>query len=199
MKAIALPLLALMLSACTEPPVPRTVAAGPTFQPSASIQDIMASIVEPSAEVLWNAVSSEVTAKGVEEKQPRTELEWQTVRNHAIALQEAGNLLQMRGRAVVHAGKATADSGVEGVSTPAQVGAAIDKHRAGYDAAARQLHDSALDAVTAIDKRDVQRLLVAGERIDAACEHCHSVFWYPNAKAPGAAWPAPIQPAATPR
>lgn len=201
MKAIALPRLslllpALLLSACTEPPQPRNVSAAPAFQPSASIQDLMASIVEPSADVLWNAVSSEVTAKGVEEQQPRTDEEWQAVRRQAIALQEAGNLLLVRGRAVVHPGKVTEDAGVEGVSTPEQVHAAIAANQAGFDAAARQLHDSAADAVRAIDRRDVQALVLAGERVDKACEHCHSTFWYPNAKEPSAAWPAPIKPPA---
>lgn len=197
MKAIALPLLAVLLCACTEPTQPRTAAPGaPAFQPTASIQDLMASIVEPSADVLWNAVSSEVTAKGVEEQQPRTAEQWQAVRRQAIALQEAGNLLLVRGRAVVHPGKVTEDAGVEGVSTPEQVQAAIAANQAAYDAAARLLHDTAAEAVRAIDKRDVQALVLAGERIDQACEQCHSTFWYPNAKEPGAAWPAKIAPPA---
>lgn len=188
---------AATLCACTEQPVPRAIpGASPAFQPSASIQDLMASIVEPSAEILWNAVSSEVTAKGVEEKQPQTPEEWQVLRHHAIALQEAGNLLRIRGRAVALPGKVLEDSGVEGVSTPQQIASTIDHNRAAYDAAAGRLHDSATEALAAIDRRDVQQFLLAGERIDAACEHCHSVFWYPNAKTPDAKWPARITTAA---
>lgn len=198
MKALALPLLALALSACTrapEAPQPRSSPA-PALRASASIQDVMNAIVEPSAEVLWNAVSSEVSAAGVEERQPRSDDEWQAVRHHAIALQEAADLLLVRGRAVAHPGKVTADAGVEGVLTPEQVRATIARGQAGFDAAARSLHDGAAAALAAIDRRDAQGLVLAGERIDQACEACHSVYWYPNAKEPGAAWPAPIKPAA---
>lgn len=201
MKALALPLLAFALSACTEPPPPSPRSAtapapSPGPGPGASIQELMSAIVEPSAEVLWNAVSSEVTAAGVEERQPRSDAEWQAVRRHAIALQDAGTQLLVHGRRVVHPGKVTADAGVDGVFTPEQVRAAIERDQPGYDAAARGLRDSAAAALAAIERRDVQGLVSAGERIDKACEACHSVYWYPNAKEPGAAWPAPITPAA---
>ena len=43
----------------------------------------------------------------------------------------------------------------------------------------------------AIDARSAQRLLVAGERIDQACEACHVRYWYPDAEKPG--WPAPLR------
>jgi hypothetical protein len=162
------------------------------FVPAASIQDVMVSIVDPAADALWESVSSEMTAKGIEEKFPRTEQEWQAVRNYAIALQEAGNLLMIEGRPVTHGGKATEDAHVEGVSTPQQVRAAIDKDPARFQAAARTMLDAAGAAVTAIDAKDPARLLVAGSQLDQACERCHSVYWYPNAKDAPSRWPAPL-------
>lgn len=32
----------------------------------------------------------------------------------------------------------------------------------------------------AVDAKDIQGMLNAGEAIDEACESCHMVFWYPN-------------------
>lgn len=202
MKKALTAILILALGGCTKPPQ-QTVAI-PTYQPTASIQDLMVAIIDPSADALWESVSSETTEKGLEEKQPRTDQEWQSVRNYAIALQESANLLRIPGRPVIHAGKQTEDAHVEGVSTPQQVTQSIATARGGFDAAAGRLHDAAAEAVAAIDNKDAARLLAVGARIDQACEHCHSVYWYPNAKGPNtAAWPAPLQaqkpvPTATP-
>ena len=193
-KSITCSLIALALSACGKAPAP-TPESSAIFRPTASIQELMASIVDPSADALWDAVSSETTSKGVEEHQPHTEQEWQAVRHYAIALQEAGNLLQMPGRAVTHAGKTSEDAHVEGVSSAQQVQTAIAQARPGFNAAARVLQDAAGEALAAIDKKDPAALIVAGGKLDQACESCHSVYWYPNAKLPSTkAWPAPLQP-----
>ena len=192
MKRPLTAILILALTGCTKPQ--QQAPAASAFQPSASIQDLMVAIIDPSADALWESVSSETTAKGIEERQPRTDQEWQSVRNYAIALQESANLLRIPGRPVVHAGKETEDADVEGVSTPQQVQQSIATARPGFDAAARRLHDAAAEAVAAIDNKDAARLLALGARIDQACEHCHSVYWYPKTKGPSAAaWPAPLQ------
>ena len=153
----------------------------------------MTAIVDPSADALWESVSSEVTSKGTEEKQPRTDQEWLAVRHNAIALIEAGNLLMMNGRAVTHAGKATEDAHIEGVSNPQQIRQAIDANPSRFHATALALHDAAAEALAAVDAKDAARLMIAGEKLDHACEGCHSVYWYPNAKQPPSRWPAPIK------
>ncbi|SHH08048.1 cytochrome c [Massilia sp. CF038] len=182
----------LTLAACTRAPEKPIPPKAP-FQAVASIQDLMVSIVDPSADVLWEAVSSETTAKGIEEKYPRTAQEWQAVRNHAIALQEAANLLMMENRAVTHGGKATEDAHVEGIFSPHETRKAIDADPARFHGAARGLQDAAGEALHAIDAKDPARLLVAGGKLDQACEHCHSIYWYPNAKQPPLKWPAPLK------
>jgi len=183
----------LTLAACSPKPQPAPTPPV-TFKPAASIQDLMVSIVDPAADALWEAVSTETTASGVKENQPRTEQEWQAVRHHAIALQEAGNLLMMEGREVTHGGKVTEDAHVEGVSSPAQVKQALHQGRAGFNDSARALQEAAGEALVAIDAKNPARLLEAGAKLDQACERCHSVYWYPNAKQPSAAaWPAPLK------
>ncbi len=182
---------AIALAACTRAPQ-QTNPPLPPFKPSASIQDLMVSIVDPSASALWESVSSETTAAGTRENAPQTDAEWLAVRNRAVALQEAGNLLMMEGRAVTHGGKATEDAHVAGVSSPQQVRQAIDANRARFNGYARELHDVGSEAVAAVDARSPARLLAAGGKLDQACERCHSVFWYPNAAQAPATWPAPL-------
>lgn len=56
----------LTLAACTRAPQ-QAMAQLPPFKPSASIQDLMTAIVDPSADALWEAVGSETTSRGIEE------------------------------------------------------------------------------------------------------------------------------------
>jgi len=60
------------------------------FKPTATVQDIMLSLIDPSADGIWNSVSTTITKTGTEDKQPRTDQEWQEVRRHAITLIEGG-------------------------------------------------------------------------------------------------------------
>jgi len=184
---------ATLLSSCAPAPRHLSPAQAAAFKPAASIQDLMVSIIDPAADALWNSVSTEITASGIEEKHPRTEQEWQAVRNYAIALQEAGNLLMMEGRPVTHGGKPTEDAHVAGVSSPAQVRQAIDANPVGFNAAAREMQDAAGEALAAIDAKNPARLLAAGGKLDQACERCHGGYWYPNAKQPPSQWPAPLK------
>ena len=85
----------------------------PEYSTTATIKDIMDSIVDPGADGIWGAVETVVSAKGVEEKQPHTDEEWKEVRRKAIMLLEATNLLQMPGRHVAKPGEKADDPKVE--------------------------------------------------------------------------------------
>jgi cytochrome c556 len=159
------------------------------FAPSASIQELMQSIVDPSADAMWDSVSTDVDAAGTHEHRPTTPEEWQAVRRYAVALSEAANLL-VQPRAVAHGGGKLEDAHVEGINDAKQVRAAIDADPAAFALHAQALHAAARAAVDAIDAHDAKRLLSAGERVDAACESCHSRYWYPNDFKP--TWPAKL-------
>lgn len=160
------------------------------FRPSSSIQDIMVAIVDPAADALWEAVSTESTLAGTVEHQPRTEQEWASVRQHAVTLVEASNLLLIEGRAVTHGANKVEDAHVPGILLGPEIQRAIDASRPRFAERAHQLHDAASLALAAIDARDAGRLLAAGAAIDQACERCHMSYWYPNAEQP--VWPAPL-------
>ncbi|MBI4262899.1 MAG: hypothetical protein HY657_00860 [Acidobacteria bacterium] len=50
------------------------------YAPTATIKDLMDAVVDPSADDVWNAVSTTVDKGGVSEKVPRTDQEWGEVR-----------------------------------------------------------------------------------------------------------------------
>jgi len=152
----------------------------------ASVQEIMASMVDPAADSLWDSVGSTLTPKGYVDRQPRTEKDWQAVRHWAVTLAETPNLLVMPGRRVAVAGGKLDDADVKGIEPPAAIQAAIDKDPAAFALKAKGLQDAARQAITAVDARSPQGLLDAGGRLDAACEACHLTYWYPNAPRPPA-------------
>jgi hypothetical protein len=171
--------LSLMLSAC-KPHNEAPIAAPSPFILSASIQDIMHGVVDPSADYLWDSVGTEVTKQGETKHQPATDAEWDAVRNRAITLSEATNLLVMEGRRVVAEGKEVEDAHVDGIQKASEIQAAIGKDRASWIAFAHALQNAGQEAVAAADARDADKLLQAGETLDAVCEACHLKYWYPG-------------------
>jgi len=140
----------------------------------------MDGIIDPSADVLWDSVAYIATTKGIEDRQPRTDDEWKTVRNSAITLIEAANLLSMPGRTVAatHA-PGDAPPGL-GELSHAEIQQRINATHDGFTQFARNLQDSGLKALAAIAAKDAQGLMDAGGAIDEACEACHVTYWYPN-------------------
>ena len=175
------------LSACDKaesPTTPPAAAPASQFKPTAGIQDIMAQMIDPAADFLWESVSSTVTAAGVEDKQPRTDDEWNEVRRQAIILAESANLLVMEGRLVAREGKHLDDHGTPGNLTAEQAQQAIAADRATYVAFSHALHDVGVAMLKAADERSPQGILDAGETLDQVCEGCHLKFWYPGQKIP---------------
>jgi len=176
---LLLPLLAA-LGAC-QPAAPLAAATNPAqIKPVASIQELMQAFIDPSADAIWDSVSTTITKKGVQEKHPRTDAEWHEVRLHAIRVIEGASLLQVQGRRVVHEGGKLEDDHVEGNAKLEDIVASIAKDPASFSAAARTLQTSALAVLAAIDARDLQRIGEAGSALDAACESCHLNYWYPH-------------------
>src|SRR5262249_9981838 len=161
-----------------------TATPQPEYRTTATIKDIMDSIVDPSSDYIWESVETVVSAKGIEEKMPRTDEEWKEVRRHAIALLEATNLLQMPGRHVAKPGEKADDPKVE--LGPEQIEELINKDRASWYKHAQALHDATAEVMKYIDMKDAQMLLNTSDKIDAACENCHLQYWYPNEKRPAA-------------
>jgi hypothetical protein len=77
---------------------PRTEA--PPTVPVASVKQIMNGIVGPAATVVFGSVGTTITLQGTEEREPRTDEDWEALRDSAAALAEAGNMMMLGSRAV---------------------------------------------------------------------------------------------------
>lgn len=187
MKKLSIAALLLLLAACnqSQPQSQAPAQTQPEYRTTATVKDIMDALVDPGSDYIWDSVETVVSAKGTEEKAPHTDEDWKQVRNHAIMLLEATNLLQIPGRHVAKSGEKAEDPNVE--LSPAQIEDNINKDRASWIKYAGGLHDATMDAFKAIEAKDAEGLLNAGDGIDNACEKCHLQYWYPNEKRPDAA------------
>jgi hypothetical protein len=166
----------LVFSACSERPPSKTeTAAVPEFRLNATIRDIMDSFIDPAADHIWDSVSITMTAKGREEKHPRTDEEWKELRRRAIQVMEGANLLLVPGRRVARPGE-TVDPRI--ARPPDQIEAMINQDRASFTKMAYELYDSVLPVLQAIEAKDKDKLLEVGDGIDRACENCHIKYWY---------------------
>jgi cytochrome c556 len=150
---------------------------GSPFRPTASILELMDAEVDPAADFLWAAVASISTRAGIEDREPHTAEEWAEVRRKAITLSEATNLLLLPGRRVA---TGYFPSHGPGELDSTEVQRRIDANHAAFEALAHVLQEASQQALAAIDAKNPADLMQAGGTIDAACEGCHVVFWYPD-------------------
>jgi hypothetical protein len=134
---------AVVASACSG------AAPPPPFKPVADTKLLMQSVVDPSADEIWDSVRTIITAEGTEEIRPRTNDEWTAVRNHAVALAESGNLMMMVPRA---------RDGDEWMKR------------------ARELVDTSERAIRAAEAKNADDLFTAGGDIYQSCSNCHQQY-----------------------
>jgi len=170
---------AMLLNACATTSKSETADL---FKPTTSIQDIMLSIIDPNIDFVWNSVATISTAQGTEERRPHTDAEWQQLKQHALVVLEASNLLLIEGRPVAQHAANTSSGGAE--LSAAEIQKAIAANRADYIQRAHALHKATESVIAAIDHKNVEQLVETGGAVDQACEQCHSQFWYPNDKRP---------------
>lgn len=181
---------ASLAAACKgAPPEARQPDPQPEYTTTATVKDLMLSLVDPSADVVWNSVTTVLSDKGTKETAPQNDEEWKAVRQGAIRLTEASNLLMIPGRSVGRPGEKSETPGVE--LEPHEMDALIAKDRGTWIMRAKALHEAGVAAIDAIDHKDAPKLFEVGEQIERACENCHTHYWYPNEKIPG---PGPSAP-----
>jgi hypothetical protein len=123
-----------------------TPAPAPPFNTAVNVKELMVWIVDPSVDVIWDSVGTIYTEAGTKELAPRTDEQWDAVRNSAAIVAESGNLLLMDGRA---------------------------RDRGPWMSFASALTDAANGARKAAEARNIDALFAAGEDLYRVCSACH--------------------------
>ncbi len=131
------------MSSCSSAPAP------PPYRPVADVKTLMASVMEPAAEVYWDAVGVIVDETGEHQIEPKTVEEWDAVRNAAYVVAESGNLLMMPSRA---------------------------KDGGEWMAASQLMIEAAQKAIRAAESRDKDAVFTVGAEVYDACTNCHSKY-----------------------
>lgn len=144
----------------------------------ATIKDVMHSMIDPNGDFVFQAVTESADEHGAHENAPKTDAEWEDLRQHLAVLAEAPGLLE--GRKAARVRDRSRNPQVE--SEPEQIQAVLDSDPASLARRARKLQDAAKQAMQAVDARNTAALLKSIDSIDKACEGCHLHYWYPNDK-----------------
>jgi hypothetical protein len=113
------------------------------------VRELMQSVLNPNASVVWGAVSTVVTTAGIDEKRPQSDAEWGRVRNAAVTITKAGNQLMLSPRAT-------------------------DGSR--WMKAAQALIEASSAAARAAEARNADRLFAVGGEMYTACLTCHENY-----------------------
>ena len=142
-RILASLVLGLFLCGCNAAPAP------PPFKPVADVKQLMTTVIDPAADVIWAAVGVIDSEKGVEEHAPKTDEEWAVVRNSAYIMAESGNLMMMSPRAK--------DAGE------------WMKH-------SQALIDAGIKTIRVTDARDKDALFTVGGEVYEVCANCHRAY-----------------------
>jgi hypothetical protein len=144
----------------------------------ATVKDIMHSMVDPSADFLFESVQIVSDDRGIREIAPQTAEQWKDVGMRATVLMEVPDLLSAPGLRAARPRDRSASPEIE--NEPAEVQQLMDADFADFVRRAARLRQAASVAKQAVDAKNKDALLLALDGIDKACEVCHLKYWYPK-------------------
>lgn len=153
------------------------------MKPVVSVKEFMRYTIDPLADNIFDAVSWDISRKGIIATQPRNDEDWEKVKVGAITLAEGVYLLKVP-RPFTPAGDVNNSTGPNPPElSPTQIKAKLDKDPVLWDAKIEALRNVALEVMDVANKKDVNALFEASEDLDRACEACHLEYWYPGDRA----------------
>jgi cytochrome c556 len=174
-------LFAVVAAACSSPkPAAPPAAAAPAMKAVVSVKELMRFTIDPLADNIFDAVTWDITKKGVKETKPTTDEDWEKVKIGAVTLAEAVYLLKVP-RPFAPAGDVNNSTGPNPPElSPTQIKEKVDKDPVLWDAKIEALRNAAMEIMQIADKKDADALFEASADVDNACEACHLEYWYPG-------------------
>jgi len=147
---LALPALTLMLAGCSgENSSEQDDSTASIYNTSLDMQELMAMVLEPASDVLWDSGGWVLDAAGYEELYPTTDDGWAYVKAQAAIVVETGNSL------------------------------ALPARREDDDAwviYSQGLSEAGLRAMAAADTQDKEEFFQAGAQLYSVCTACHQAY-----------------------
>jgi hypothetical protein len=128
---------------------PAAAAVAPNVAPVATVKQIMIGITNPAAFVVYEAVGTKSSAKGIEEIAPQNDEEWAKVGSAGAAVVESGNLMLTGNRAI--------DTG-------------------DWVKMTRDMMEQGQKAMKAAEAKDKDGIVAAGGDLNTTCDNCHARY-----------------------
>lgn len=139
-----------LLAGCNADDTGRAAAGEPQYVKAHSAQQLMAQVVQPTAEVFWDSVQYISDEAGQHEILPETDEDWQRTRTAAATITEMGNLLM----------------------TPVYA----EGRGADWIEFSRALIEVGQQAEQAAVNRDVDAVFEVGGTMYSVCSACHQAY-----------------------
>jgi hypothetical protein len=179
-------LAALVWTQCSKPAPVSDRSAAPLLgdmKAVVSVKELMANMIDPLADNIFDAVWWENGPQGMSEHRPTTDEDWEKVSVGAVTIAEGIYLLKVP-RPFAPAGDVNNSVGPDAPElSPAQIQAKLAKDPVLWNAKIEALRNVALATLDAVKRKDVDALFRAGADLDVACEECHLEYWYPGDRA----------------
>lgn len=191
-RAIALVLITVIVAtfACSSPqkPAPPAPVQAPApklwgdMTPVVSVKELMRDFIDPASDYVFDSIGTVITKQGRVEKMPKTDEDWDKIRQGGVMMAEGAYLLKVP-RPFAPAGDQNNSTGPEPEElSPAQIKAKLEADPVLWNAKIEALRNVGLQVLEIVKKRDTQQLWDAGDNLDQACESCHLAYWYPGEK-----------------
>jgi hypothetical protein len=178
--------LGVLVSTCSSKPTqapPRGPELWGELKPVVSVKELMRDMLDPLADNIFDAVSTVVSDKGVVEKTPRTDEDWEKLRIGAVTMAEGAYLLKIP-RPFAPPGDENNSTGPDASElAPAQIRAKVERDPVEWNARIEALRNVGLQVLDIVKRKDVKELWDASDNLDEACENCHKSYWYPGENA----------------
>ena len=153
------------------------------MKPVVSVKELMRDMIDPTSDLIFDAVADEWNTKGSVEHRPKTDADWDRIRVGAVGLAEGVYLLKVP-RPFAPPGDENNSAGPEAEElSPAQIVEKLQRDPVLWNAKIEALRNVGLEVMDVVKRRDVNELWEAAENLDQACESCHLEYWYPGEKA----------------
>lgn len=138
-----------IVGACSSPSDDDAAESSAHYNTLLSVSDVMALVLEPASDVLWDSAGWILSDAGYEELYPTTDEGWAYVRAQAAVVIEVGNILALPGRAL------------DGDS---------------WQIYSQGLSDAGVMAMQAAESRNHEDFFQAGAQIYSVCTACHQAY-----------------------
>ena len=152
LRIASLTLITAALANCSPAEDNSTSSGGDSsfaYNTQLDVQQIMALVLEPASDILWDSGGWVMDSSGYEELYPTTDDGWEFVRQQAAVVVESGNMLAIPGRA---------------------------EDNDAWMIYSEGLSDAGILAMEAAAAQDKEAFFQAGAQLYSACTACHQAY-----------------------